>query len=157
QDTPKQIAEHAKKYGVPFPVLRDPGAAVADRFGARRTPEAFVLNGARKILYQGRIDDQFGIGYQRPQPTRHDLGEAVNEVLAGKAVTKAATPVAGCLIGRPVRSQADAAITYTKHVSRILQKNCQDCHRRGQIGPMALLTYDDASNWSENIREVIED
>jgi peroxiredoxin len=157
QDTPNDIAEHAKKYAVPFPVVRDPGAAVADRFGARRTPEAFVLDAGRTIRYQGRIDDQFGVGFQRPAPTRHDLAEALKEVLAGKAVTRASTPVAGCLIGRAPRSKGAATVTYTKHVARILQKNCQECHRPGQIGPMSLLTYDEASVWADTIREVVEE
>ena len=48
-------------------------------------------------------------------------------------------------------------MTYARQVSRILQKNCQECHRPGQIGPMSLMTYDDAAAWSETIREVVED
>ncbi len=157
QDTAQRIADHAKKHALIFPVLRDADHAVADRFSARRTPEAFVLDGARRIRYQGRIDDQFGIGYTRPRPTRSDLVEALNEVLAGKAVTRASTPVAGCLISRGVKARAAGAVTYTRQVARILQKNCQSCHRPGQIGPMALLSYDDAAAWSETIREVLQD
>jgi hypothetical protein len=42
-------------------------------------------------------------------------------------------------------------------VAAILQKNCQECHRPGQIGPFSLLTYDDAVAWADTIREVIED
>jgi peroxiredoxin len=157
QDTATRIADHAQKHALTFPVLRDADHAVADRFGARRTPEAFVLDGERRIRYQGRIDDQFGIGYSRPQPTRSDLVEALNEVVAGKAVTRAATPVAGCLISRGVQAKAEGGVTYTRQVARILQKNCQACHRPGQIGPMALLSYDDAAAWSETIREVLQD
>jgi len=37
-----------------------------------------------------------------------------------------------------------------------LQNKCQECHRPGQIGPMPLLTYEDASSWSATIREVLE-
>src|SRR5262249_35230063 len=48
-------------------------------------------------------------------------------------------------------------VTYTKQVARILQNRCQECHRPGMIGPMALLTYDDARSWSGTIREVIEE
>src|SRR6185369_11361444 len=44
-----------------------------------------------------------------------------------------------------------------KHVSRILEKNCQECHRPGQIGPMPLLSYDDAAAWAESIREAVGD
>ncbi len=157
QDSPSRIAEHAQKRELPFPVLRDEGNKLADQFGARRTPEAFVLDGQRVIRYQGRVDDQFGINVQRPAPTRRDLAEALQEVLAGNKVSVAATPVAGCIIGRAPRPKEDGKTTFAKHVAPILQKNCQDCHRPGQIGPMPLLTYDDAAPWSETIREVIEE
>ena len=158
QDTLAAVADHARKHELPFPVLKDAGNAVADRFGAQRTPEVFVLTPAGSIVYRGRIDDQFGIGYYRPgKPTRRDLAEALTAVLAGKAVTKPTTPVAGCLIGRVVRPKAAGAVTFNKHIARILQNNCQDCHRPGQIGPMPLLDYDSAVSWSGMIREVIEE
>jgi peroxiredoxin len=156
-DTPAMIAAHATEHKIPFPVLRDEGHVVADRFGARRVPEAFVLDGKRVVRYQGRIDDQFGIGFQRPKATRRDLAEALDEVLAGKAVTLAKTQVAGCLITRAPRPKAGAGVTYTKDVAPILQRNCQECHRPGQIGPMPLLTYDDASSWAAMIREVVSE
>jgi peroxiredoxin len=156
-DTAARIAAHAKEHKLPFPVLKDSANVVADQFGARRTPEAFVLGPDGKVLYQGRIDDQFGIGYQRKAPTRRDLAVALDEVLAGRPVSQPSTPVAGCLIARAITPKASGTITYTKHVSRILQARCQECHRPGQVGPMALLTYDDAVSWSDTIREVVEE
>src|SRR5207237_3933479 len=100
QDTPQRIAEHAQKYQIPFPVLRDEANKVADLFDARRTPEAFVLDAKHVIRYRGRIDDQYGIDYQRPTPTRRDLAEALTDVLAGQPVRISTAPVAGCIIGR---------------------------------------------------------
>ncbi len=155
QDTPQRIAAHARKYHLPFPVLRDESNMVADLFGARRTPEAFVLDEKRAIRYQGRIDDQYGIDFQRPKPTRRDLAEALTEVLARKKVTVAATPVEGCIIGRAAKTSAEGDVTFTKHIVPILQNKCQECHRPGQIGPMALQSYDDVTGWSEMIREVV--
>jgi peroxiredoxin len=157
QDSPKAIADHARKHEIPFPVLRDQGNRVADLFGAGRTPEAFVLDGRHSIRYQGRIDDRFGLDYQRPQAKRHDLAEALKEVLAGKQVTVAKTPVAGCIIARKAIPKTEGTVTFAKDISRILQKNCQDCHRPGQIGPMSLLTYRDALAWGETIKEVVTD
>jgi peroxiredoxin len=157
QDSAEEVAEHAAKHKLPFPVLRDSTGDVARQFGARRTPEAFVLDADRKIRYQGRIDDQFGVSISRPRPTQRDLALAIDEVLAGKKVTQPTTPVAGCLIGRAAGAKKEGAITYAKQISRILQKNCQECHRPGQIGPMSLLTYRDAAAWSDTIREVIEE
>src|SRR5439155_3409416 len=77
QDTAPRIAAHAKKHEIPFPVLKDEGNLIADQLGAQRTPEVVLLDGARRICYRGRIDDQFGIGYKRPAPTRRDLIEAL--------------------------------------------------------------------------------
>lgn len=158
QDTPDRVAEHARKNRITFPVLKDPGNQVADLFGARRTPEAFILNPEGKILYRGRIDDQFGLDYQRPGlPRQQDLLLALDAVLAGKPVAVPETPVAGCLIGRMTPGKQEGRVTYTREVSRILQKNCQECHRPGQVGPFALQSFEDAVSWSETIREVVAD
>jgi peroxiredoxin len=150
-----EVSKHAAKHALGFPVLRDEGNRAADLFGASRTPEAFVLDQKRVIRYQGRIDDQYGINIQRPRPRRRDLAEAVREVLSGEKVSRPLTPVAGCFIARRNQKPADGPVTFTRDVAPILQKHCQECHRPGQIGPMPLLTYDDASAWSETIREVL--
>ena len=91
------------------------------------------------------------------QPTRQDLVVALDEFLAGKKVSQPTTPVAGCYITRTPQPKGQATVTYAGEVSRILQNRCQECHRPGQIGPMSLLTYDDAANWSAMIREVVSD
>jgi peroxiredoxin len=156
-DTAAAIADHAKRFSIPFPVLRDEKHLAADRFGAERTPEAFVLDAARTVRYRGRIDDQFGVGFQRPQPTRRDLVEALDAVLAGKGVAQPKTQVAGCIIARAPAPRAGGTVTYSKDVARVVQQHCQECHRPGQIGPMPLLTYDDVSSWAQMIREVIEE
>jgi peroxiredoxin len=154
-DTPVGVAAHAREYGIPFPVLKDTAGSVADILGARRTPEAFLLDSGRHIVYQGRIDDQFGIGFKRVKPTRRDLAAAIEEVLAGKPVSVAKTVAQGCLIDRCDKPSADGPVTYTKQVARILQKNCQDCHRPGQVGPMPLQNYEEVLAWSDTIREVV--
>ncbi len=158
QDGRERVAVHARQHTIPFPVVKDTGNTVADQLGARRTPEAFIVDSSNTIQYHGRIDDQFGIGFARPgKPTRRDLAAALDEILAGKAVSVERTEVSGCRIGRVAQPKADGRITYAKHVSRILQKNCQECHRPGRIGPMALLTFDDATAWSDTIREVVSE
>jgi peroxiredoxin len=157
QDSLKEMTEHAAKTKVPFPVLKDERNVVADRIGAWRTPEVFVLDGEFQIRYQGRISDRFEHEGARPEATRQDLEEALNEVLAGKAVSVARTAVSGCFIGRVAKTKKDGDITYAKHISRIVQKNCQECHRPGQAGPMPLLDYDDVVSWSRMIHQVVRD
>jgi peroxiredoxin len=157
QDSAERVAEHAKKHALPFPVLKDPNNVVADALAAQRTPEACVFDKDGMIRYQGRIDDQLGVGFNRPKPTRRDLAEALEELLAGKTVSQATTPVAGCRIGRVAVARKTGEVTFAKHIAPLLQKHCQECHRAGQIGPMPLLDYDDASSWAETIREVVQE
>jgi hypothetical protein len=48
--------------------------------------------------------------------------------------------------------QAGPAVTYAKDVAPILQQKCQECHQPNSIGPMSLLTYDDARRHASAIR-----
>src|SRR5262249_5298024 len=59
QDSITELAAYARTHKITFPLLKDPGAVVADQFEAKRTPEAFVLDRDRMIRYRGRIDDQY--------------------------------------------------------------------------------------------------
>ncbi len=155
QDTFVQVAAHAQDREVPFPVLKDFDHRAADAFGAKRTPEAFLLDAQGVIRYHGRIDDQYGIGFQREKPTRQDLKAAIDEFLADKAITTPQTEPSGCIIARAKKPRVNGEVNFAQHVSRIVQKNCQECHRPGEIGPMSLLTYEHAKNWAETIREVV--
>jgi hypothetical protein len=137
--------------------LKDPGNVIADRFGARRTPEVFLLDAERVVRYRGRIDDQYGIGYSRAAPREKDLIRALDEVLAGRAVSRPVTEPAGCYIGRVERRQPHGYVTYCKQVARVLERHCTACHRAGSIAPFALERYQDAAGWAETIREVVRD
>ena len=156
-DTPAAVAEHARKNEISFPVLKDSRNKVCDLLGAKRTPEVVVLDAQGNVKYRGRIDDQVGYDHRRAKPGKQELVDALDAVLAAKPVAVAQTEVAGCLISRATQPKADAKITYAKDVAAIIQKNCQECHRPGQIGPMPLLTYDDVEGWSPMIREVVSD
>src|SRR5437016_11008622 len=46
-------------------------------------------------------------------------------------------------------------VTFHKDVEPILQKNCQTCHRPGEVAPMSFLTYQDARPWAKAIREAV--
>jgi hypothetical protein len=49
----------------------------------------------------------------------------------------------------------EASPTFTKHIAPILQKNCQQCHMAGAIGPMALTTYEQVRPWARAIRQKV--
>ncbi len=156
-ETFKDLASHAKQFKLPFVTYRDEKQKLADHFKVERVPAVVVLDRTRKVRYQGRIDDQFGIGYQRPSAKRHFLVEALDAVLDGNELANVTVPVEGCKLTRAPRPKSDAAFTYAKHISRIIQNHCQECHRPGQIGPMPFTSYDEVSAWSPMIREVVSD
>jgi mono/diheme cytochrome c family protein len=160
QDDSAAVARHATAAGLPFVVLKDVAAKVADRFAAERTPEAFVLDETRTVRYRGRIDDRYDKGVQRPQATHHDLADAIDAVLAGKTVAQAVTEAAGCPIARPPKRNlqpSETPITYTQQISRLVQAHCQECHRPGEAAPFALMNYSDTAAWSAAIGEAVAD
>ncbi len=157
QDGPVAIGRFAERHGLPFPVLKDVGNGLADRMGAERTPEVFVLDGSRAVVYRGRVDDQYAIGIHRPSSTRHDLVDALDAVLAGRRVATPRTDAVGCTIGRVTKPAQGGAVTYTKDVVRILQLRCVTCHRPGEIAPFSLTNYRQAAGWSSMISEVVDD
>jgi peroxiredoxin len=155
QDSFVSVSADAQERHVPFPVLKDFDQKVADAFGATRTPEVFLLDAQRVIRYRGRIDDQYGIGFRRDRPTRRDLKEALDELLAGRPITRPSTEASGCPIERSATSRDGNRPTYAQEVAAILQRRCQECHRPGEIGPFPLLTYDDAKRRTRRIREAV--
>lgn len=157
QDGPVAIGRFAEKHGLPFPVLKDVGNDLADRLGAERTPEVFVLDGSRAVVYRGRVDDQYAIGVHRPSPTRHDLVDALEAALAGRPIASPRTEVVGCKIGRAPKADGDGKVTYAREVSRILQAHCVSCHRPGEIAPFSLTDYRQAAGWSSMIEEVVDE
>jgi peroxiredoxin len=100
QDSFADVVTHARERKLPFPMLKDAEHKAADALGARRTPEAFLLDSGRVIRYRGRIDDQYGYTYRRPAPSRTELKDAIENLLAGKPVANPVTEVRGCVIGR---------------------------------------------------------
>jgi peroxiredoxin len=151
-----EVAAHAKDFGLKFPVVHDKETTLAAQLGATVTPEAFVIDDQGRIRYHGRIDDQFAARQKRnANPLTRELHDAIAAVLEGRAVVPAEVPAVGCPIAKP-RKMSDVP-TYSGAVAAILQKNCLECHRRGQVGPFALETYAQASKRAGDIAAVTGD
>ena len=153
-DDANAVKKHVAEYKIAFPVLLDRRQSTLALFGATRTPEVFVLDRRGVVRYHGRVDDRYAPDHRRDEPRRHDLREALDELIAGKKVSVPETELAGCLIS-PVAKDNKGDITYGKHVAPLLQKHCTECHHPGTAAPFSLLTYDDAVNWAAMIREVV--
>jgi len=82
--------------GAKFTILKDDGNKIADRLGATRTPEVYVLDNKGKLAYHGRIDDAQKV----ESVTSNDLRNALDEMGSGKAVTKTGGAAFGCTIKR---------------------------------------------------------
>jgi hypothetical protein len=64
--------------------------------------------------------------------------------------------LAGCLIGAAaIAAPNTASVTFNKDVLPILQKNCQSCHRPGEVAPMSLLTYSEARPWAKAMKAAV--
>ncbi|HTW63236.1 MAG TPA: redoxin domain-containing protein [Bryobacteraceae bacterium] len=97
------VVQHTKDYQFSFPVLFDPHQVLVKMTGATTIPSAAVLTPDGTLLYLGRIDnwvEDFNI--RRQAPTKFDLREALDAVLAGKAAPNPRTKAFGCAIN-PVK------------------------------------------------------
>lgn len=93
------VVQHAKDYEFSFPVLFDPHQILTKMTGATTIPSAAVLTPDGTLLYLGRIDNRVeDFNIRRPEPTKFDLREALDAVLAGKPVPNARTKAFGCAI-----------------------------------------------------------
>jgi peroxiredoxin/mono/diheme cytochrome c family protein len=153
--TADELKAKVAEYKLPFPVFADPKQLIADTFKAKTTPEAFVLDHNLVLRYRGRIDNMFVERLRRsPKVTDHDLKNAIEDQVAGKPVRTPVTKAVGCPIAtKDTVVKAPTKVTFHKDVAPILQKNCQTCHRPGEVGPFSLMTYKQAVTWAEDVKE----
>src|SRR5438105_8296823 len=91
-----EVKSHAAEKHLTFTILKDDGNKIADRLGANHTPEAYVIDASMKLIYHGRIDNSM-----RPEGvTANDLRDALDELLAGEAISKTGGAAFGCSIKR---------------------------------------------------------
>jgi hypothetical protein len=99
---PAGIRAHLAQHGLDVPAVRDPTRELVARAGVHVTPEAALFGGDGQVVYRGRIDDRAAdLGVMRPEPTRRDLEEALEAVLAGREVAEPVTRAVGCYIAEP--------------------------------------------------------
>lgn len=157
QDSMEDVRRFCDQMKPTFPIVRDESGAIADAYGAKRTPEVFVLDADLTIRYQGRIDDQYSPGITRPAATQQDLKKAIEELLADKPVTTSRTEAVGCFIGRRRGKPSDmSSVTWSSSVSDVLKRNCLECHRTGDIGPFSMESYDEVVGWADTMLETID-
>lgn len=94
-DNPAAMKQEKAKVGYPFPYLYDADQSVAKAYQAACTPDFYVFDEDRKLVYRGQFDrSRPGSG----EPTGEDLTQALDAVLAGQAVPADQAPSVGCNI-----------------------------------------------------------
>lgn len=92
EDSLPQMKAKAQEKSFPFPYLYDESQQIAKDYGATRTPEFFVLDRDRKIVYMGALDDNTDAA----QVTKHYVADAIEAALQGKPAPVAETVPIGC-------------------------------------------------------------
>lgn len=97
---PSAVREHAKDYDLDgYPAIIDNDRRLVELSGATITPEAALFSATGEVLYRGRINDLYAaLGKPRRQARVHDLRNALDDVLAGRPVSRRITKPVGCYI-----------------------------------------------------------
>ena len=88
------MVEHAREAAYAFDYLHDESQAVARALGVERTPEAFVFDTDRALVYHGAVDDT----RDEAEVTTHYLRDGIEAALTGEAPPVADTPPVGCTV-----------------------------------------------------------
>lgn len=94
-DSMQKMKQLVADKGVPFPYLRDESQQVAHRYDAVCTPDIYVYGPERKLLYRGRIDDNW---QDESKVIRRDLRDALDAILDGRPLPEEQVPSMGCSI-----------------------------------------------------------
>src|SRR5207248_2239074 len=94
-DAPEPTAKFARDSGFTFAVLFDATQEIAKAYTAACTPDFFLFDEKRKLVYRGQLDSTRPRG---AQPDGRDLRAAIDAVLAGRPVDSNQKPSIGCNI-----------------------------------------------------------
>jgi peroxiredoxin len=86
------MKDRAKNKGFNFPYAYDPSQKIARDLGASKTPEFFVFNKERRLVYTGAMDDSM----KADKVSKHYVEDAVVAALKGQTPAKETTPAVGC-------------------------------------------------------------
>lgn len=155
-DEPNEMRAAQAKFGDTAVYAFDPQGVIARAVGAESTADVVVLDGSRTVVYHGAIDDQYGLGYSLDEPRHHYLRDALEAITSGTNAYVPATDAPGCVLDVEPQSAAVTTLTYHNRISRIVQRNCVECHRSGGVAPFSLESYQDVVAHAPMIKQVVE-
>jgi len=99
EETLDNVRQHDREFNLNVPTVLDPDHALVRLCKAEIVPSVAVFAADGRLVYRGRIDDRFAeLGRERPQPSRRDLQEALDAILANRPITVSSTKAVGCYI-----------------------------------------------------------
>ncbi len=140
-----------------IPSIHDREGKLTRLLLAKRTTDAFLIDKNQILRYRGAIDDQYGIGYKLDRPRETYLTDAIDSILLNKPIAIPATEAPGCPIQLEPIVKAPQQVTFYRDVLPILQKNCQSCHRPGEIGPFPLMSYNQVRRRARRVQEAVNE
>lgn len=95
EDAPEEMLKRIKELGIEFPYLIDSTQNVARAFDAQCTPDFYLYNSDKKLVYHGRFDDNW---QNESEVTKEELKEAITNLANGKPISSEQYPSMGCSI-----------------------------------------------------------
>ena len=156
-DPPESLAALAREHALDGCITADAAHDLLKALRAESTTEVFLIDRALTLHYRGAVDDQYGLGYQKAAPTQNYLALALTAVTAHQRPRLAATTAPGCALEFPETAAAPAvaSLTWHREISRIIQRNCQECHRPGGTGPFEMIKMEDVTGHAAMIKKVV--
>ncbi|MFA7227701.1 MAG: thioredoxin family protein [Melioribacteraceae bacterium] len=95
EDSFENMIVRSRQRNFNFIYLHDPTQEVAEAYGATHTPEVFLFDGARNLVFHGKIDDN----WKEPENVKNNyLRAAIEEFFNGKKISIPETFTIGCTI-----------------------------------------------------------
>ncbi len=94
-DAPEKMIEKIKEWSIDFPYLVDETQKVADAFKAQCTPDLYLFNNEKKLVYHGRLDDNW---QNEKNVMKEELKEAIDDMVYDRPITPNQKPSLGCSI-----------------------------------------------------------
>jgi hypothetical protein len=142
------ILAEAAQYDFAMPVLMDSTQLVGEQLNVTRSGEVIVLDPRTwRVAYRGPLGTA----------AQHWAADAVDAVIAGRAVATPSRPVQGQAIAFPERGKTaqHARISYAQTIAPLIEQKCVICHEEGGIGPMQFTSYEKIKGMAPMIREVL--
>ncbi len=102
-DNTEDMRQDVERYGFTSSYTDDHDWEITRSLKALTTAEVFLLDGAGRVRYRGAIDDQYGIRFTKPEPRRHYLRNAVNQLLDGERIETPGTLAESCYLAQDVQ------------------------------------------------------